>query len=154
VRSILFLSLSVLSACGGAKPRPAAPAPVVAAAEQRPDWAGRSSGIFQGARGSSLIEGISSGKSAGQADSAACKEAERILRERLVALLPATQSAQSLPPLKLEEASVLSRYDDGRRVLSLCVIDRDGVKRAIGRVFSGGQREYMLVQLEQILPSK
>jgi hypothetical protein len=151
VRASAILVLSLLAACGGSKAERKAEAVSV---DARPDWAGRASGIFRGARGSSLIEGISSGKSADRADEAACKEAGRVLRERLVAVLPATQSEQSLPPLKLQEASVLSRYDDGRRMLSLCVIDRDGVKRAIERAFAGGQRDYMLVQLEQILPSK
>lgn len=102
-----------------------------------------------------MIEGIASAQTVEVADDAACKEVEKILRQRLIALLPASQPAESMPALKVEDASIFSRWQDLGRgtVSSLCVINRDGVRRTIEQTFQSLQREYMLVQIELILPS-
>ena len=145
-RTVGLLFLSILAAdCGAPRPKPRF--------EGNPDWVGRPSGVFPGPKGAAMIEGIAAGRSQDKADVAACAQAASVLRLRVVAMLPATDSADTVPALKLRGERVITRWinPEGGAYWSLCVIERDGVKSSLALSLQGRLKDFMLVQLEQIL---
>jgi hypothetical protein len=127
-----------------------------------PEWALRQSGFHRGFRGAVMIEGVAAAPitldnagAAAVSDAAACKEAERVLHQRLVTLLPAGADPANIELLDLGEATVFDHWENRPRklMLSLCVINGDGVKRSIERSLGGLVRDYLVVQIDKgLLP--
>ncbi len=147
MKSVLpVLFCAVLVACGAPKPKPRF--------EGNPDWIGRASGVFPAPGGAGLIEGIAAAGSASAADAAACAEVSRILAKRLVAMLPATEDAATIPHVKLMGQRITSRWQrpEGGPAWSLCVLDRAGVSQSLSATqMTPSLRDFLSVQVEQIL---